>query len=118
MAHLRQKENAMAKQVFEVLFRAEDERAMLAWKPNEASQYGCTALEARKRFDDLIARGSSRNAVDGAVPFLVEIRAVRRKERKEGPCAQIDFMLAQYCEPEAIQWGPWAQETPSFTVLN
>ena len=97
---------------FEVCFRGENETSLLPWRPTDDSRFGCTATEAQQRFDDLIEAGEEARTIDGVVPYVVEIRKVRRAlvSPEFGDVLTIDSMLVSYAEQNAVQWGPWAKD--------
>ncbi len=97
---------------FEVCFRGVDECNLLPWKPTEDSRFECSATEAQRRFDDLVEAGEEGRVIDGFVPYVVEIRQVRRAlvSPEYGDVVRIDSLLCSYAEPGAIQWGPWAKD--------
>lgn len=104
----------------EVCFRAEHETHLLPWRPTDESRFGCSATEARERFDDLVEAGEEGRTVDGVVPYVVEIRQVRRTfvPHCAADAVKIDSLLCSYAEPNAIQWGPWAHVEPNPATLN
>lgn len=96
----------------EVRFRGENEPNLLAWRPTDRSLYECTASEARERFNDLVERGIKGIPVDGVVPFVVEIRSVKRTfvPHQNADAAICETLLWQYCEEDAVPMGPWGEE--------
>lgn len=97
---------------FEVLFRGEKESTLQAWTPSANARYGCTALEARERYDYLVTCGLQGVAVDGVVPFVIEIRKVRRVfVAPDHDQITYKTMLWQYAEPDAVEMGPWAEQS-------
>jgi hypothetical protein len=97
---------------FEVCFRGESEKHLFPWRPTVESCFECASAEARERFDDLVEAGEESRAVDGMIPYVVEIRRVKRWFDGHDTITKIDSMLVSYAEPDAIQWGPWAAEAP------
>ena len=100
----------------EVRFRGANESNLLAWRPTENVPFECTASEARERFDDLVERGIDGIAVDGVVPFVVEIRQVKRKFVPHEKCDAVvcETLLWQYCEEDAALMGPWGDELEAY----
>lgn len=103
---------------FEVLFRAADEKHLLPYRPPGATSFECTAMEARERFDNLVEAGEEGRNVDGVIPYVVEIRAVKRWFDGNDTVTRYDSMLCSYAETDAIQWGPWAVNVPDPATLN
>jgi len=100
----------------EVSFRGERESHLLPWRPTIESSFECSSTEAQQRFDDLVEAGQEGRAVDGVVPFVVEIRRVSRKfiPHQLTDAVTVETLLWTYAEPDAVQWGPWA--TPEALV--
>lgn len=102
----------------EVCFRGENETCLLPWRPTEGSTFECSAIEAQERFDDLMEAGEEGRAIDGVVPYVVEIRKVKRTfvPYQNADAVTIDSLLLSYAEPDAIQWGPWATKTAQASM--
>jgi hypothetical protein len=100
----------------EVTFRGERERHLLPWRPTIESSFECSSTEAQQRFDDLVEAGQEGREVDGVVPYVVEIRRVKRKfvPHQNADAVTIETLLWAYAESDAVQWGPWA--TPEVVV--
>jgi hypothetical protein len=98
-------------EAFEVRFRGEAERQLLAWRPSVRNTFGSSRFEAQLRYNKLVRAGLDGQPIDGIVPYVVEIVHVKRKMRKEGMGCLQDSMLRQIAEPNGIQEGPWADNT-------
>lgn len=108
---------------FEVHLRGENESKLQAWRP-EGGKFGCTAMEARQRHDDLVEAGEGKQTIDGVVPFVVEIVKVRTQTkdlsavdsygrvgtRQKYEVKRTDSMLVSIVDGkgDVTQAGPWA----------
>jgi hypothetical protein len=60
--------------MYEVLFLAKTEGVQwIAWEPKEGDGYQCSKREAMRRWEHLLLEGQAGRAVDGAVPYCIEI---------------------------------------------
>lgn len=96
---------------FEVRFRGEDERQLSSWRPGNVQTFGCSEGQARVRFGQLVKAGLDREPVDGVIPYAVEICSIKYKWKGSKCAAQRDTMLFQIAEPNAVQEGPWADNS-------
>jgi hypothetical protein len=96
---------------FEVRFRGETESNLIAWRPKGAKEFGCSEFEARVRYAELRRAGLDGTPVDGHVPYVIEISQVTHREFFAGIGTARDAKLWQYAEPNAVQEGPWADNS-------
>jgi hypothetical protein len=106
--------------MFEVLFRGQNSyesgtetldpsRGQLrAWRPTTGKLFECDENRARTRYAELLRDGLANREVDGIVPFVIEIRKVKRG-KKNPESVVIETMLWQYAEDGAIPGGKWTQ---------
>jgi hypothetical protein len=86
---------------------------MREWRPKNAQGFECGAVEARARYDELVRAGMGGAAVDGVVPYVVEIAEVEYSTCEGEERRLTSTLLWQYAEAGAELMGPWAEFEPS-----
>jgi len=78
---------------------------LLAYKETDANTYECSRAVAEQRYAHLVAAGSAKAAIDGVVPYVVEMVLIHTVKRDGKPVAYYSSVKWQHAQKDAVVYA-------------